>query len=85
MKTFGYFFFLPSILLLKFTELMGSASPVNLKSDNLMSGWTNFYRSEDWSSNAYFYLDKPVNELPELSSVEIRTYKLKQNTNEIQN
>ncbi len=57
--------------------LMDSVPPVNLKTDKLISGWTNFYRSDDWSSTAYFYLDKPVNQLPELAKTEVRTYKLK--------
>ncbi len=61
----------------EFQGLMDSASPVDLKNDKLMSGWTNFYRSDDWSSTAYFYLDKPVNELPNLADIEIRTYKLR--------
>jgi hypothetical protein len=60
-----------------FQGLMDSVPPVDLKSDKLMTGWTNFYRSDDWSSTAYFYLDKPVNQLPELAKTEIRTYKLK--------
>jgi len=47
----------------------------DLKSGNLPDGWVNFYRSDDWSSAAYFYLDKPVNELPSLQKVSIRTYK----------
>ncbi|MBL4678825.1 MAG: DUF2961 domain-containing protein [Mucilaginibacter sp.] len=36
-----------------------------------------FYRSDDWSSTAYFYLDKPVNDLPALQPLAIRTYNLK--------
>lgn len=58
-----------------FTGLMDSVPPVDLKNDDLMNGWTNFYRSDDWSSTAYFYLDKPVNELPELANVELRKYR----------
>ena len=58
-------------------HLMDFEQPVDLKDDNLIDGWTNFYRSDDWSSTAYFYLDKPVNQLPELASVELRTCKIK--------
>jgi hypothetical protein len=47
----------------------------DLKSENLPDGWVNFYRSDDWSSAAYFYLDKPINELPSLQKDSIRTYK----------
>jgi hypothetical protein len=55
---------------------MDSVPPVNLLTDDLMDGWVNFYRSDDWSSTAYFYLDKPANELPEIADVKIRKYKL---------
>lgn len=48
----------------------------DLKSKNLPDGWTNFYRSDDLSATAYFYLDKPVNDLPSLQESSIRIYKL---------
>ena len=35
--------------------------------------WTNFYRSDDYSSTAYFYLDRPSNELPPLQKLTLRT------------
>lgn len=57
-----------------FVRLMDMEQPVDLKSEMLIDGWTNFYRSDDWSSTSYFYLDKPVNELPELQNVELRKY-----------
>jgi hypothetical protein len=60
-----------------FIRLMDSIQPVNLKAEGMIDGWTNFYRSDDWSSTAFFYIDKPVNQLPELAKTEIRTYKLK--------
>ncbi|TNF41357.1 MAG: DUF2961 domain-containing protein, partial [Bacteroidetes bacterium] len=60
-----------------FIRLMDSIQPVDLKNPELIDGWTNFYRSDDWSSTAFFYLEKPVNQLPELARTEIRTYKLK--------
>jgi hypothetical protein len=60
-----------------FIRLMDSIQPVDMKAEGLIEGWTNFYRSDDWSSTACFYLDKPVNQLPELAKAEIRTYKLK--------
>ena len=31
-----------------------------------------FERADDWSSTAYFYLDKPENNLPKLDAVEKR-------------
>lgn len=60
-----------------FTGLMDSVPPVDLKNDDLPDGWVNFYRSDDWSSTAYFYLDKPVNNLPSLAAVSHRTYRMK--------
>lgn len=37
----------------------------------------NFERHDDWSSTAYFYLDKPSNSLPAIDSLERRTIGLK--------
>lgn len=38
--------------------------------------WVNFYRKDDMSSVAYFYLNSPVNKLPAIQPVAIRTYGL---------
>ena len=35
----------------------------DLKKDTTYDGWINFYRQDDVSAVAYFYLDQPVNEL----------------------
>ena len=44
--------------------------PVDLADTTLYSNdWVNFYRSDDWSATAYFYLDKPVSSLPALANV----------------
>ena len=49
-------------------------SPPKLEDDDFPDGVsTNFYRSDDVSATAYFYLDKPVNKLPEIQSEEERT------------
>jgi hypothetical protein len=48
----------------------------NLKEAPLPEGYIMFYRSDDVSATAYFYLDKPANDLPALQSLETRTYKL---------
>ena len=40
-------------------------------------GWTNFYRSDDVSATAYYYLDKPAGSLPAIQPLNIRTYNLK--------
>lgn len=47
----------------------------NLKDTSLPDGYVIFYRSDDVSSTAYFYLDKPTNDLPPLQQLAIRTYK----------
>ncbi|HEX5169926.1 MAG TPA: glycoside hydrolase family 172 protein [Cyclobacteriaceae bacterium] len=36
----------------------------DLMDPKLPDGWTNFYRQDDVSATVYFYLDKPVSELP---------------------
>jgi hypothetical protein len=43
-----------------------------LTDSNSQKGWLNFYRVDDYSATSYFYLDKPVNGLKELVSVDER-------------
>jgi len=43
----------------------------------LTDGWANFYRSDDVSATAYFYLDKPSDNLPALQPVAIRTTQMR--------
>lgn len=38
----------------------------DLKEESLPNQWTNFLRSDTWTSITYFYLDKPYNNLKEL-------------------
>ena len=45
-------------------------------------GWVNFWRQDDWSGIAYFYLDSPVNALPPLAPVAERIAGLKAIGNE---
>jgi len=45
-----------------------------LKDPSLPDGWVMFYRSDDVSATAYFYLDRPDSGLPVLQPVSIRTY-----------
>ena len=52
-------------------------STVNLEDPSLPNAWTNFYRSDDLAATSYFYLNSPKNDLPDLQSREIRTWKLK--------
>lgn len=42
-------------------------------SANSTDAWVNFYRSDDVSATAYFYLDQPSSELPPLPPVRERT------------
>jgi hypothetical protein len=59
-----------------FLRLMDMDQPVDLKNPELIDGWTNFFRSDDWCSTAYFYLDKPVNNLPVIAGTELRCFRL---------
>ncbi len=52
-------------------------SITNLGNPALPDGWTNFYRSDDYSSVAYFYLNSPVNELPEMQGIAMRIVNLR--------
>ncbi len=57
-------------------------SVVDLESTELPGddAWTNFFRSDDVSAVAYFYLDIPKNDLPEIQDINIRTWNLKRDT-----
>ena len=61
-----------------FIHIYKKDSIVDLNDPKLPEAWTNFYRSDDFAAASYFYLDKPANQLPELQSLSVRTYKLKQ-------
>ncbi|OOQ60844.1 glycoside hydrolase family 172 protein [Mucilaginibacter pedocola] len=45
---------------------------------NMPDGWTNFYRRDDIASTAYFYLDKPANNLPAIQPAAIRKTQLRE-------
>ena len=47
--------------------------PQALTDNQFPKGWVNFYRIDDYSATAYFYLDKPVSNLKELAPVGERT------------
>jgi len=47
-----------------------------LDDPTLPNGWTNFYRSDDVSSVAYFYLNSPASNLPAIQPAAIRMYHL---------
>jgi len=48
-----------------------------LDAPGLPDGFSNFYRSDDVSATAYFYLDKPTSALPALQPLGIRLFKSK--------
>ena len=49
----------------------------SLNDPSIGDGWTNFYRSDDVSATAYFYLSTPANSLPALPAVSLRTLNMK--------
>lgn len=53
-----------------FIRIMDMTEPIILST--LPDGWINFYRSDDWSAVAFFYLDKPENGLPPMAGVDVR-------------
>jgi hypothetical protein len=54
-------------------NLLDLPEPVDLLDPALPAGWCNFWRQDDWSAVAYFYLDRPENGLPALAPVGERT------------
>ena len=56
-------------------ELQKAGAPLTIATTS--QGWNNFFRSDDVSATAYFYLDKPSDGLSSLQSVNMRTYNLK--------
>jgi len=59
----------------KFIGLLEPGAP-KITDENFPEGWVNFYREDDYCTTAYFYLDRPTNDLPSLPPVEVRTARL---------
>ncbi|HEY5080200.1 MAG TPA: glycoside hydrolase family 172 protein [Opitutaceae bacterium] len=59
------------------TQLYHRDSVARVDAPGLPEGWTNFYRSDDVSATAYFYLGTPSDDLPALQDVAARTEALK--------
>mgnify|MGYP003412827234 FL=1 len=59
-----------------FIKLLEMQDPPKLGNENFPKGTVIFYRQDDVSATAYFYLDKPTNGLQELQSKEVRTANL---------
>ena len=56
-----------------FTKLLELENPLEMEAPHCPDGWVNFWRQDDWSSTAYFYLDTPSRCLPQLQPVQERT------------
>lgn len=60
-----------------FTKLLENTDELDLDDPSVPDGWCNFYRRDDVSATAYFYLDSPENNLPALAPVAERVKGLK--------
>jgi hypothetical protein len=56
----------------KFHKMLEMNPVPDLMSSSFPQGWTNYYRRDDFSATAYFYLDKAENGLPGIAPVEHR-------------
>lgn len=55
----------------RFVKLL--ETPIDIMDDKKFpDGWTNFYRLDNYTSTAYFYLDKPESNLPALAPLKDR-------------
>ena len=60
----------------EFIKLFEMSSPPTLDDANFPEGWTNFYRQDDVSATAYFYLSTPTSQLPPLQETKARVAEL---------
>ncbi|MEJ0102176.1 MAG: glycoside hydrolase family 172 protein [Bacteroidota bacterium] len=60
-----------------FMRLLDDPGQVPVTDEKFPDGWINFYRVDDYSAVSYFYLDKPVSNLPALASLEVRVKNVK--------
>jgi len=60
-----------------FTKLLENTDEPKLDDPSVPDGWCNFYRRDDVSATAYFYLDRPENDLPPIAPVAERVKGLK--------
>jgi len=56
----------------EFIKLLEMDPVPDIDDPALPDNWTNFYRQDDWSAAAYFYLDKPESNLPDIAPVQDR-------------
>ena len=59
-------------------RLLDETNPPKVEDEDFPVTSTNFYRSDDVSATAYFYLDKPSSNLPSLPPVELRMKNLEE-------
>ncbi len=59
-----------------FLKLLEGSQP-KVTDANFPDGWVNFYRREDYCATAYFYLDRPSNELPPMPPLAVRIAAMK--------
>jgi hypothetical protein len=64
-----------------FVKLLEMKPVPDLTDPGLIDGWTNFYRQDDVSATAYFYLDSPASNLPPLQPAALRMVNLGTNIN----
>ena len=50
-----------------FVGLLDAPQPVDIRDAALPDGWCNFWRQDDWSATAYFYLNAPGGVLPPIA------------------
>ncbi|MEJ7679653.1 MAG: DUF2961 domain-containing protein [Segetibacter sp.] len=55
-----------------FVRLLDMKAPPSINDKNFPDGWVNFYRIDDFSAVSYFYLNKPVSNLPSLDALDMR-------------
>jgi hypothetical protein len=55
-----------------FVKLLEKSPVPDLMDQDFPNGWTNFYRQDDVSATAYFYLETPQSELPALADKNLR-------------
>ena len=56
-----------------FKKILDMENPPKINEDNFPDGWTNFYRQDDVSATAYFYLNSPSSNLPKIQPLKERT------------
>jgi hypothetical protein len=79
METYGQDLLNAKGKLIKHIRFLDMENPPNPLNDDFPSGLpTNFYRRDDVSATAYFYLDRPENNLPLVAPVEVRLKDMKE-------